>query len=404
MADSLSSSKAVRGSKAARWAAVGVFALASTWNYLDRLVLAAAAPRIRGEFHLSNTDYGWLISAFSLAYALASPGIGWLLDRIGLEIGIVCAVALWSLSSALGAISAGFTQLVGTRAALGAFESAGVPAAGKLNAIYLEPKDRAIGAAMTQVGLSIAGIIAPFLVAALPGWRQPFLVCAALGILWIPVWMLVRRSVTPYEEVAPQKTVGGLDLLRDRRLQILTLANMLWMGSYSLWSNWTTPYLTFSFGLSVKQVAAFAWFPPVGATVGAFAGGWLSRQAITHGAHESNARIRALLISALGCLIVLAVPLCRTPLSATVLIAISYFWTVAGSVNLYTLPVDIWGGARAGTAIAALVFGYGILQTIISPLIGAIVDRHAYAPACWLVAPMPLAAWLMLRRLRTSPG
>ena len=39
--------------------------------------------------------------------------------------------------------------------ALGAFESAGVPAAGKLNAIYLEPKNRAIGAAFTQVGLSI---------------------------------------------------------------------------------------------------------------------------------------------------------------------------------------------------------------------------------------------------------
>ena len=67
-------------SVAARWGAVAVFALSSTWNYLDRLVLSAAAPRIRAEFHLSNMDYGWLLSAFSLAYALASPALGWFLD------------------------------------------------------------------------------------------------------------------------------------------------------------------------------------------------------------------------------------------------------------------------------------------------------------------------------------
>ena len=35
----------------------------------------AGWPRIRAEFHLSNTDYGWLLSAFSLAYALASPAV-----------------------------------------------------------------------------------------------------------------------------------------------------------------------------------------------------------------------------------------------------------------------------------------------------------------------------------------
>ncbi len=124
-------------SAAARWGAVTVFALSSTRNYLDRQVLVSAAPRVRAEFHLTNTDYGWLISAFSIAYALASPGVGWMLDRIGLEIGIVYAVALWSLSSALGALTRTFGQLVSTRVALGAFESAGVPAAGKLNAIYL---------------------------------------------------------------------------------------------------------------------------------------------------------------------------------------------------------------------------------------------------------------------------
>jgi len=389
------------GSNAARWGVVSIFALASTWNYLDRNVLAAAAPRVRAEFHLSNAEYGWVLSAFSLAYALASPATGWLLDWLGVEIGIAWAVAMWSLSSVLGGLSRGFGQLLGVRALLGGFESVGVPAAGKLNAAYLEPKNLAIGAAVTQVGLSIAGVVAPWLVAAMPGWRQPFFVCAALGLLWIPIFLLARRRVAPYQAVLPQRRGRGLELLRDKRLQKLMIANALWMSIYSLWSNWTTAYLTHTFGLSVKDVAVFAWFPPVASTLGAFFGGWISRRAIVRGAAACNARVTGAFVSAIGCLVTLVVPACPSPVTAMLAVSASYFWATAGSVNLYTIPLDLWGGERAGTAIAALVFAYGILQTVISPVIGAIVDHSGYAPACWLFAPLPLVAWWLLRSLCT---
>jgi ACS family hexuronate transporter-like MFS transporter len=385
----------------ARWGVVSVFALASTWNYLDRNILAAAVPRVRAEFHLNNTQYGWVLSAFSLAYALASPATGWLLDWLGVEIAMAWAVVLWSATSVLGGLSRGFGQLLGARTLLGAFESAGVPAAGKLNASYLEPKNRAIGAAMTQVGLSIAGLTAPWLVAALPGWRQPLFVCAALGLVWVPLFLIVARRVAPYEVLPPQRERGGLKLLGDRRLQVLVIASMLWMGSYSLWTNWTTAYLAYAFHLTVKSVALFAWIPPVAGTVGAFFGGWLSRRAIQRGQAPATARISAVLISAIGALIILALPFCGSPLVATAVISASFFWATAGSVNVYTIPVDIWGGARAGTAISALVFGYGILQAVISPLIGSIVDHLGYAPAFWLVGLTPLAAWWLLRSLRT---
>jgi MFS transporter, ACS family, hexuronate transporter len=389
-------------SKLARWGVVSVFALASTWNYLDRNILAAAELSVRAEFHLNYTQYGWLISALSLAYALASPATGWFLDRLGVEIGIAWAVAVWSVSSVLGGVSRSFVQLLGARTLLGASESAGVPAAGKLNASYLEPKNRAVGAAVTQAGLSIAGLAAPWLVAIMPGWRDAFFVCAALGLLWIPLFLFVRRQVAPYEVVRPQREPGGMKLLRDRRLQILVLANMFWMGSYSLWTNWTTAYLTYSFPLTVKTVAPFAWIPPVALTLGAFFGGWISRQAIVRGKPIAEARIFAVFISAVGSLVILTLPWCGSPLTATLVISASSFWATSGSVNVYTIPVDIWGGAHAGTAISALVFGYGILQTGISPLIGFIVDHHGYAPACWMVGIAPMGAWWLLRSLRTE--
>lgn len=386
----------------ARWFAVFVFALASTWNYLDRLILSAAAPRIQAEFHLNNTEFGWLISAFSIAYALASPLAGWFLDRAGLETGIIAAVALWSVAAAVCGWTRSFGQLISARVALGAFESAGVPAAGKLNAIYLEPENRAIGAAFTQVGLSLGGVAAPLLVAGMPGWRQPFFVCAALGILWIPAWIATRRTVAPYQPVSPQKHAAGFSILADRRLLLLASANILWMVIYSLWSNWTTIFLTQKYGLVTEAANRYAWFPPLASTLGGFVGGWLSKRAIARGMNNVAARNRAILFSTIGCFSTVLAPFCPAPLAATAAIACSYFWVTAGSVNLYTIPLDIWGGEQAGSAISALVFAYGLLQTGVSPLIGGLVDRFGFQPVCWLAALPPFAGWLLLRRLSSQ--
>jgi ACS family hexuronate transporter-like MFS transporter len=384
-----------------RWVAVAVFALASTWNYLDRLLLAAAAPAIRAEFHLSNEDYGWLLSAFALSYALASPVIGWFLDRLGLELGIVLAVGLWSVAAALAGWSRSFLQLLGARSFLGIWESAGVPAAGKLNAVYLEPKNRALGAAMTQVGLSIGGVAAPLLVAYFADWRTPFFLCAGLGILWIPLWIFVRRRIPAWEEIPQQKNrTQSLAILKDSRLFRLAVANLLWMGIYTLWSNWTTIFLKQTYGMTAAEANHFAWFPPVASTLGAFAGGWLSMSLMSRGGQAVRARVTCTLVSAVGCLVTIAAPHAPSPLWATLIIAMSYFWVTAGSVNLYTIPVDIWGGANAGTAISALVFAYGLLQMLISPRIGALVDHFGgFHQVCWLVALPPLVGWLILRTL-----
>lgn len=384
---------------AARWGVVCFFALASTWNYLDRSVLSAAAPAVRAEFHIGNEAYGWLVSAFSTTYMLASPATGWFLDWLGLERGIAAAVALWSLAALLCGWTRNFAQLLGARGLLGAWESAGVPAAGKLNAIYLAPENRAIGAAMTQVGISIGGIGAPLLVQAMGDWRAAFFVCGGLGLAWVPLWGLVRRSVEPYAVVAPQASGGAASVLREPTLLVLALANMLWMVAYTLWSNWTTLYLTHSFGLSQAQANGYAWFPPLAATLGGFAGGWLSRASMRSGRGVLDARVSAMMVSAVGCLVTVAAPFCPSPFWATVVIAASYFWTTAGSVNLYTIPVDIWGGERAGAAISALVFSYGLLQMAVSPMIGRMVDRAGFTPVCWIVAFPPLIAWLLLRRV-----
>jgi len=71
--------------KSHRWLVLSVFVLSSTINYLDRQTLATLAPVLRAELHLSNAQYGWIVSAFSIAYAACAPFAGLLIDRIGLD-------------------------------------------------------------------------------------------------------------------------------------------------------------------------------------------------------------------------------------------------------------------------------------------------------------------------------
>jgi MFS transporter, ACS family, hexuronate transporter len=183
---------------ALRWLALSVFVLSSSLNYLDRLLLAALAPTIKSEFHLSNTGYGSVISAFSLVYALVAPLAGWMVDRVGLNAGVTVAMTVWSLAGAVTGFTRGLGGLLACRTVLGAGEAAGIPCTAKANGMYLGAEDLAFGTALNQVGITIGSVAAPLMVAGLVpvyGWRFPFMLCGILGFAWLPLWWFTSRRV-----------------------------------------------------------------------------------------------------------------------------------------------------------------------------------------------------------------
>jgi predicted MFS family arabinose efflux permease len=286
------------------------------------------------------------------------------------------------------------------RAGLAVGESAGVPAFGKLNAIYLKRSERAVGTAVNQVGLAFAGVIAAGAVpvAVVYGWRVPFVFCGALGLVWIPVWWLTSKRIPPQfgvrgNEVSGQ---GSLAIWGTLDLWILVAATVLWMGGYSLWSTWTTLYLTHVQHLSLKDTAQFVWIPPFVSIFGGFFGGWMSLRWMNRQVDSVAARRRSIWVSASGALAALALPFAATPGAATAIISVSFFFLLAGSVNIYALPLDIFGAQHAGMAIAALTFAFGLLQTVISPIIGWLADHNLYSLVVWLVTIPPLLSAAIL--------
>lgn len=384
-----------------RWFALAAFVLSSTINYLDRQTLATLEPLLKAEFHLSNAEYGWILSAFSLTYAASAPFAGLLIDRVGLNRAISFAVGLWSLAGIATGFTQGLAGLVACRAALGGAEAAGIPAAGKAIHRYLAPAERALGNAMNQAGVSLGAILAPPVATWLAltyGWRAAFAATGALGLLWVPLWLWIARRAPETRE--PQPAGGGTEILRDRRLWHFVAANALSMLGYSLWTNWTTPYLVHERGLTLAQAAWYAWIPPLAATLGGFAGGAASMALIRRGGEPVAARGRVCTVAAALGLSAALAPAAPTVALAAAAISLSFFSISAFSVNVYTLPLDVFGGARAAFAVSILVSSYGATQALVSPLFGSIIDHFGYAPVMRAAALAPALAALALWRGR----
>jgi ACS family hexuronate transporter-like MFS transporter len=226
------------------------------------------------------------------------------------------------------------------------------------------------------------------------GWREAFIFTGTLGLIWIPVWSLASRTVGSTRAAA-----GGIEtaILRDRRLWGFVFANALSMITYSLWTNWLVLYLTDVMRLTLAQAARFAWIPPLFATLGGLAGGWLSLRWMEHGLHAVAARTRVCLAGAVLALSTALIPLLPNAAWASGGISLSILAVAAFSVNMYTLPLDTFGGARAAFAVSMLVSSYGAVQAVISPIFGAVIDRFGYAPLCVVASVTPLAAYGVLK-------
>jgi MFS transporter, ACS family, hexuronate transporter len=386
-----------------RWVVLSLFVLSTAINYLDRQTLATLGPVLRGEFALSNAQYGLILTAFSITYAASAPGAGLLIDRLGLRRAISLAVGLWSCAGMAAGATRGLTGLVGCRAVLGIGEAAGIPAAGKAIHQYLPASERALGNAVNQAGVSLGMILAPPLATFLTvrsGWRTAFVVTGALGLAWIPLWRWASCRMPQILE-PKRETSGSARILRDRRLWAFVAANALGMVGYSLWTNWTTLYLVEADHLTFVQAAWYAWIPPLFATAGGFAGGWLSWRLVGRGIAPAAARLRVCTAAAVVSLATALLPFTTTAAWASAVISLSILAVSAFSVNMYTLPLDTFAGAHAAFAVSILVASYGAVQAILSPSFGKVIDLYGYTPLAVLASITPLAACFVLWSTRS---
>jgi len=394
----------VRPPLPARWVAICVFILASVLNYLDRQILATMVDiwRTRPEFPFTYDDYGLLLSVFSIAYAVSALFAGWFIDRVGLNRGTIAAVAVWAVASFGTGASHTVGELLFWRAVLGAAEASAIAAVTKAVAMYLLPPERAVGQAMSQLGLSLGAGLAPAFAVYFSyrySWHWAFYSAGILSLAWIPIWLITSRAIPPVSLPGSGKATHSFGLLRDPRLWALMVANMLGMSLYSLWANWAPTYLVSVQHLTPQQASHYTWIVPVSGYFGGLLGGLISWRLILSGRTPIAARKRACLISAVLLIGTIVVPLAPNPALATLGMSLSFFWVCSWSVNHYTLPIDIYGASHAAFGGAALVFAYGVMQSIISRPLAAVIERFGFSPVCAVFAVLPIAGYCLVHFL-----
>src|SRR3954471_3007403 len=107
-----------------RWVICALLFFATTINYTDRAVLGVVEPTLRASIpDWTATKYGLINSAFMVAYAVGSLGAGFLMDAIGVRLGLTLSLVLWSVTAAAHALASNATQFALIRFALGLGES-----------------------------------------------------------------------------------------------------------------------------------------------------------------------------------------------------------------------------------------------------------------------------------------
>jgi ACS family hexuronate transporter-like MFS transporter len=376
---------------------------AMTLSYLDRQALSALAPTITADLHLSNTEYGWLGSAFSVAYLLAGPLAARWCDRLGARRALLYGVVAWSACAALHSLAVGFGSFLVLRLALGAVEAPSLPAGAQTVQAVLAPADRARGMALLFAGMSVGSALAPPIaigIGAWLGWRASFIGLALIAIAWIPVWQLVTRGgALPH--APPAERADWRAVLKQPMMirGLVGLAAIIPISTFTL--QWGAKF----FAARHVGKAAYATYllaSGIAYDVGAVAFGDLaSRRAHRRGNDGSPARLLlgiATAFAAAG----LAAMAVLDDITAVVaaLIAMSIgrggFTALVNADTLARVRDD-----EIATAAALIASAQSVIILAINPIIGASVDATAsYTPVMLAVATfaaLPVTAWAAWR-------
>jgi sugar phosphate permease len=276
---------------------LGLTVAAYMITYMDRVVIAAAAPVIQKEFAFDMVTMGWILSSFRWGYAFFQIPGGWLGDQVGPRRALTWIVTWWSIFTSATTLAWNATSMVAVRFLFGVGEAGAFPIATRSLSRWLLPAERGFAQGITHAGSRLGGALTPWLVVKLMtryGWRSAFMSFGILGLLWAAVWFWYYRdtpgehkSVNPAELDLIHKSLGGArsrtshsvpwkTILASRTLWTVSLMYFCYSYCLAVYLDWFPTYLNNYRHFSLKQMGFYASMPLLAGTAGDLLGGWIS--------------------------------------------------------------------------------------------------------------------------------
>jgi ACS family hexuronate transporter-like MFS transporter len=369
-------------------------------SYIDRNTLALLAPTILRETGLSGQQYGWIIAAFSIAYALANPIWGRILDRAGLRRGMTIAVSCWTLASMAHAFAGGLWSFAAARAALGFGEGATFPG-GLRTVVQTLPKERrGRGMAVAYSGGSLGAVVTPLVVTPIFlwwGWRGAFWFTGVVGMAWIALWAVISRRPDIRKTRAASAASSPGPRVGDRQLWAFLCAYALGALPLGFVLYSASLYLAHPLGCTQKFIGQVLWIPPLGWETGYFFWGWLSDRS-----GWQRAALRPLMVwCAVLNLAFYAVPLVASTPIVLALMFLAMFVASGFVVLAVAYASHVYTADHAGLIAGAGAGSWSAIVGLVMPYFGRLFDLHAYSTAFWIAASIPVAGffgWLVLSK------
>jgi ACS family hexuronate transporter-like MFS transporter len=406
-----------------RWIICGLLFFATTFNYIDRQVIALLKPTLQHDLHWSELDYAHIVLLFQMAYAVGYLVMGPLIDRLGTRKGYTVAALIWSVAAMAHAAARSVVQFGEARFALGLGEGGSFPASIKTVAEWFPRKERALATAIFNSGTNLGPIIVPLVIPWITihyGWRITFVLTGVLNLLWIIPWLAIYRSPGEHKGVSSAELayihsdpaeapvrIPWAKLLPHRQLWAIAIAKFLTDPVWWLLLFWVPDFLNRSHGLSLLALGPPLIVIYVGATVGSLSGGWLSGSLIKRGWTVNASRKTAMFICA--CSVVPIVFAARVAsLWATVaLLALAAGSHQGWSANLFTLSSDMFPRRAVGSVTGVIGTAGACGGMLIAEVVGYLLQKtgsynliFAIAACAYLTAL--LAIQLIVPRLEPA--
>lgn len=376
-----------------RWFVCAMLFAATTINYLDRQILGLLKPGLEKIFSWTETDYSYIVMAFTACYAFGQLFYGKVIDRIGTRLGYIISVTVWSIAAMLHALVRGTVGFGMARALLGIGESGNYPGGVKTVAEWFPKKERALAVGIFDSGSNIGACVAPILVPAILaiyGWQMAFIITGSLGFIWLILWVWLyeipsrqKRLTQPeYEyihsdddvEAAGTNSVSRGSLLRLKQTWAFIAGKFFTDPIWYFFLFWLPSYFNTYFHLDLKKPSLPLVIVYTGTMIGSVGGGALSSWLIKKGWPVYKARKAALMVAAIAVVPVLFTRYTTNMWVVVAFISLSVAANQAWSANIFTIVSDMFPKKAISSVVGLGGMAGAIGGVLFENLIGYTLD------------------------------
>jgi MFS family permease len=352
----------------------------NTMNFFDRQILPAVQEKIKHDWDLSDSELGWLGTAFILLYAVVGLPLGRLADVWQRKWILAVGAGLWSLLTLGSGFAWSFWSLFVLRLGVGVGEASCAPTSGSLIGDLFPAERRARALAVYMLGLPL-GLALSFLVsgtiAQRRSWQEAFFVAGLPGLLLAGAALFIADPVRGEADSHAQGTAPAdhLPFLAVVR-RVLGLPTMWWIiasgalhnfNMYAL-GTFLASFLKRYHVVSVERAGQMSGLVYGFGALGIFAAGWLGDRAFRRSVAGRLHVAWIGLAAALPCLLLaLAAPpgdiwRCAVWLLPACLLLYAYYGTVYATIQ------DIIEPSLRGMAMAIYFCAMYFLGAVLGPV------------------------------------